>query len=129
MKINNIHHIAINTIDIDDSIRFYQDMLGLELTQRADMGFCELVYMKICDNEYLELFNLKQNCKTEPVDENNNGLRHIAFDVENIEQWYESLKSKNAKFIDELGTIEQIKKKYLLIEDPNKVVIELSEDM
>lgn len=129
MKINQVHHIAINTVDIDDSIRFYQEMLGFRLTHRADMGFCELVYMKICENEYIELFNLKGGCETDQVGENNRGLRHIAFDVEDIEEWNEVLKSKNAKIIDGPGQIEKINKKYLLFEDPNGVIIELSEDM
>ena len=59
MKLNNVHHIAVNTLDIETSIAFYRDMFGFEEEKRADMGNCILVYLKISPDSYMELFDLR----------------------------------------------------------------------
>lgn len=129
MKLNQVHHIAINTLDIEASVTFYREMFGFEEASRADMGNCILVYLKVCEGSYLELFDLKGACEAGCVTENQQGLRHIAFDVEDIEAWNAALKAKHADFAMELCEMEPIRKKGLLIRDPNGAIIELCEDM
>ena len=91
MKLNNVHHIAVNTLDIETSIAFYRDMFGFEEEKRADMGNCILVYLKISPDSYMELFDLKGDCESGSIPENLQGLRHIAFDVQDIEAWNQRL--------------------------------------
>ena len=129
MKLNRVHHIAINTLDIETSVAFYQTMFGFKEVSRADMGNCVLVYLEICEGSYLELFDLKGACETGSIAEAHQGLRHIAFDVEDIEAWNTALKEKNADFVMELCEMAPINKKGLLIRDPNGAVVELCEDM
>lgn len=129
MKLNNVHHIAVNTLDIETSIAFYRDMFGFEEEKRADMGNCILVYLKISPDSYMELFDLKGDCESGSIPENLQGLRHIAFDVQDIEAWNQHLKKKNAEFVMDLCEMPSINKKGLLIRGPNGTVIELCENI
>lgn len=129
MKLNQVHHIAVNTLNIEESVHFYQKMFGFTEVYRADMGSCILVYLKVAENTFMELFDLKGTCEKGSVAESLQGLRHIAFDVTDIEAWNQSLKEKNAEFTMELCAMEPIGKKGLLIRDPNGVIIELCEDI
>ncbi len=129
MKINHVQHIAINTIDIEKSIAFYSDILGFTPCQNADMGEVTLVYLKVSENAYMELFDLRGGATNEAVSEANSGLRHIAFDVDDLAAWNDMLKTRHIPFLTEVTEMPQIGKRALLIADPNGVVIELCEDM
>ena len=96
MKLNRVHHIAINTLNIEESVQFYQELFGFTEVSRANMGACTLVYLKVAENTLLELFDLRGSCEKGSVPENLQGLRHIAFDVTDIEAWNRLLKEKNA---------------------------------
>ena len=37
--INGIHHVSINVKDVQESIKFYVDLLGMEQISRPDLGF------------------------------------------------------------------------------------------
>ncbi|MEA4895580.1 MAG: VOC family protein [Oscillospiraceae bacterium] len=128
MKIDKVDHIAINTINIEESVRYYSDLFGFRETDRADMGSCVLVYMQICPGAYLELFDLKGNTAEGGTPENLQGLRHIAFHVDDIKAWEKALKEKEADFVMEITRMEQIRKDAILVRDPNGVIIELSAD-
>lgn len=129
MKINHVQHIAINTINIDESVAFYHYILGFEPCQSADMGTVTLIYLKVNETTYLELFDLRGGVTTESIAEANAGLRHIAFDVNDLSSWNDMLKAKHIPFLMEVTAMPQIGKRALLISDPNGVVIELCEDM
>ncbi len=128
MKISNIDHIAINTADIEESVEYYYNVFGFREVSRADMGNVTLVYLEICPGSYIELFDLRGECEMGGTPENLQGLRHIAFHVDDIEECSRRLKDKNADFVMELTRMEPIRKDGILIRDPNGVIIELSAD-
>ena len=82
----NFAHVNFNVIDLDKSIAFYQEALGLEIAKRLDFeerGFT-LVYMKDSKTNFtLELTYLKNW----PNDKYNLGDEefHLAFEVEDLE--------------------------------------------
>lgn len=128
MKINKVDHIAINTADIEKSVTFYEEVFGLKKVKCADMGDCILVYLEICSGVYLEMFDLKGTCEKGSSREKKQGLRHIAFHVEDIKTWEKHLKDKNVEFVMELTRMEPIHKDGILIRDPDGVIVELSAD-
>ena len=128
MKINRIDHIAINTINIEESVEYYEKMFGLKEVKRADMGEVILVYLEICPGSYLELFDLKGSCEKGSVSENLQGVRHFSLDVDDIKEWEKHLKEHNADITMELTRMEQIRKDGILIRDPNGVIVELNAD-
>lgn len=127
MKIKCIDHISINTLDIQQSIDFYEYYFGFKEIERADMGEIELVYLKIDEHARLELFNLHGVTIDKDREETSKGLRHIAFKVDDIEAWNRDFKKKNAPFTMEITKMKPIRSIGILIEDPNGVIIELIE--
>lgn len=57
---NAIAHVALKVKDLDRSLEFYRDKLGFEEMMRLPKpdgsGETWLVYLRITDNQYLELF-------------------------------------------------------------------------
>jgi catechol 2,3-dioxygenase-like lactoylglutathione lyase family enzyme len=58
---------------------------------------------------------------------NKTGFRHMAFEVENIEDMVESLKQQHIEFFSEIQTYEPTKKKLCYLVGPEGIVLELAE--
>ena len=129
MKINKPDHIAINTVDIEQSVLFYKEMLGFKELKRIPNGDSTLVYMDCGCGTTIELFDWKGNCSSFCMDDAKSGIAHFAFDVTDIEKWNEHLIEKGAQFTLPLCKLEHLNKNVLLIKDPNGAVIELCEDI
>lgn len=128
MKINEMHHVAVNTRDFYKSIQFYTEILKLELLEETNLGDDYAAYIKCGKNSVLELFKLDQKLREDTLDDTKEGIRHIAFDVDHVDEWDRYLKKMAVPYRAELMKIEAIRKKVLLIEAPDNVVIELSEE-
>ena len=85
--INNIHKIALVTDDIEGSIKFYTETLGMELMQRFPAEDDEdYVFLK-AGNLILELMP-KKTVGTEA------GFHHISLRVDNIDDAVQGLAEK-----------------------------------
>ena len=104
MKIKHIDHIGIAVNSIEDGKKFFTDMLGLKLQkietveeQKVKTGF-----FPITDSE-LEL--LESTSPDGPVAKyiasRGEGVQHIAFRVENIDEALKELKEKGVRLIDQ----------------------------
>lgn len=129
MTIKQIDHIAINTVDIDESVKFYTEVMGFEELKRVPNGDNVLVYMKINDLSTIELFDHDKDIEYSEHLENASGTAHIALSVSEIEVWNTHLNKHNVVFTLPLCRLKHIGKNILLFKDPNGVVIELSEDL
>ena len=129
MKINHVDHIAINTLDIEESIRFYCDILGFQLENRVDMdelGPETLVYVRVNEHTRMELCDLRGRCTAkQPYNTTEGGLRHIAFDVDDLPAWEKYLEEKGVPFECKLIDLPMLGKRGLLIYDPDGTVVEL----
>lgn len=58
LGLNGIGHVALKVADIERSLAFYRDRLGFVEMMRLDRddGSLWLVYLRITDTQYLELF-------------------------------------------------------------------------
>ncbi len=129
MKLHTFDHIAVNTVDINESVRFYTDVLGLTETRRVPNGDNTLVYMKVNDTSAVELFDHEQPISYSEAAPNKSGVGHFCLSVTDIEAWNEHLKKHNVEFTLPLCALSHLGKKVLLFKDPNGVVIELCEDL
>lgn len=127
MKINGIHHIGINTSDFQKSVDFYTKVLKLDFLEEADLGGDYAAYVRCGDHSVIELFRMDQTCSDHTHEEACVGIRHIAFDVDDVKEWNRYLKELKVPYEAELMNIEAIRKKVLLIQGPDHVIIELSE--
>jgi methylmalonyl-CoA/ethylmalonyl-CoA epimerase len=104
MKLTHIEHIGIAVKDITSAIQFYENVYGLKCyaveevkDQKVKTAFFMIGQTKI---ELLE--------STDPegpigkfIEKKGEGIHHIAFATENIEESLNDLKTKNIQLIDQ----------------------------
>jgi len=127
MKLNKIHHIAIICSNYEISKEFYVNILGLKIVNeiyRKDRESYKLD-LSVGENDQIELFSFMNAPKRTSYPEAM-GLRHIAFEVDNIDQVIKELNDKNV--VTEKIRIDEITgKKFTFFSDPDDLPIELYE--
>lgn len=95
MKLKHVNHIAIIASDIDRSIDFYTQVLGMEVIRRVYRQERDSYKVDLAlDGAYLiELFTFP-GAPERPSYPEALGLRHLAFTVEDIDRSIADLQSK-----------------------------------
>lgn len=127
MKFNRIHHVAIICSDYQKSKEFYVDKLGFEIENevyRKERNSYKLD-LKISGIYQIELFSFPN-----PPERINSpearGLRHLAFEVDDIEKTVAELNEKEIK--TETVRIDEITgKKFTFFKDPDNLPLEVYE--
>lgn len=102
--IKKIDHIGIAVKDLDAAIKFYEGMLGLKVTEIEEVAEqkVKVAFMPTGDSE-VEL--LQSTTPDGPIarfiEKNGEGIQHIAFRVDNLEEKLEQLKAQGVRLIDE----------------------------
>ena len=127
LKIKGFFHFAINTLDIDESIKFYTEVLKLPIKRKIELEEFGLVELQVTEDSFVELFDMRGKCKEfVKVAPEKDKFRHMAFSVDNIFEWNEHLKQCGVKFELELTYLEAHGHYALLFYDPNGVILELN---
>lgn len=126
-KLNKVHHIAIICSDYEVSKAFYTEILGLKLEQEIYRKERESYKADLSLNgEYiLELFSFPSP-PTRPSRPEATGLRHLAFEVDDIQTEVEDL-SRLGVTTEPIRTDEFTGKKFTFFSDPDDLPIELYE--
>ncbi|MGG0174771.1 methylmalonyl-CoA epimerase [Gottfriedia acidiceleris] len=102
--IKRIEHIGIAVNDLDSSISFYRDILGLKLigietveSEQVRVAFIEIGETKI---ELLEASSSESSI-ARFIEKKGEGIHHIAFQTENSQQHLDLLKKQGIKLINE----------------------------
>jgi methylmalonyl-CoA/ethylmalonyl-CoA epimerase len=104
VKVKRIDHIGIAVREIEQAGKFYTDILGLEIEDIEHVADqkVNVAFVPIADSE-VELL-----ASTEPdgpvakyLDSRGEGIQHIAFRVENIEEALKELNEKGVRLIDQ----------------------------
>jgi methylmalonyl-CoA/ethylmalonyl-CoA epimerase len=104
MKIKHIDHIGIAVKTIEQAGKFYTDVLGLKIQDIENVADqkVNVAFLPITDSE-VEL--IESTHEDGPVakfiEARGEGIQHIAFRVENIEQALAELKEKGVRLIDQ----------------------------
>ncbi len=104
MKLLKIDHLGIAVNSIDEGKNFWTDVLGLEMegTETVEAQKVTTAFLPVGESE-VEL--LESTAPDGPIakyiEKKGQGIQHIAFRVENIEEALEELKAKGVKLIDE----------------------------
>ncbi|MDU7006906.1 MAG: VOC family protein, partial [Enterococcus faecalis] len=117
MNLKKIHHVAIIVSDYKKSKNFYVNLLGLKIIRevyREERDSYKLD-LEIGDSQ-IELFSFK-NPPKRPSYPEACGLRHLAFEVENIEEQVRELKKKGIK-VEEIRIDEFTGRKFTFFSDP-----------
>jgi glyoxylase I family protein len=127
MILNKIHHIAIICSNYERSKYFYTNILELKIvkeTYRQERNSYKLD-LAIGNNCQIELFSFQKAPKRLSYPEGC-GLRHLAFEVDNIEGVVEKLKFKGIE-VEKIRIDEITGKKFTFFEDPDELPIEIYE--
>ncbi|WP_329805573.1 SMU1112c/YaeR family gloxylase I-like metalloprotein [Flavobacterium facile] len=125
--LKKIHHIAIICSNYEKSKHFYTEILGFEISQevyRKERQSYKLD-LTLNGNYCIELFSFPNPPERISRPEAR-GLRHIAFEVDNIESAIKILSNHNIK-TEPIRIDEFTQKRFTFFEDPDQLPIELYE--
>lgn len=127
LKLNHVHHIAIICKDYAVSKKFYTEVMGLTIMQEIYRKERDSYKLDLALNgQYIiELFSFP-NPSARPSRPEATGLRHIAFEVDDIEATVAAL-SVHAVNAEPIRTDEFTGKKFTFIADPDDLPIEFYE--
>ena len=124
--INGLGHVAIKVTDLDRSLDYYINKLGFPemLRLKKDDGSTWLVYLRITDTQYLEVFPGAENDRAPGWDAN--GMNHMCLTVDDIDAVLAQIAAKGLQLLLPLKTaIDGNRQAWL--EDPDGNRIELME--
>lgn len=141
-----LHHVGITVKDLEASVRFYHDVLGLQFSNEPSPWFdapelgpavgvpgagLRQVSLTLGDST-LELLEYKSppSDTEKPLPSNNIGASHVAFLVEDIHAKKAELEAKGIEFYSDVNVVDEgvlAGWRWVYFEDPDGYPLELVE--
>lgn len=125
--LHRIHHVAIICTDYVKAKQFYVETLGLKVLAehyREERKSYKLD-LQLSDGSQIELFSF-ENPALRPSYPEARGLRHLAFEVENVDQTKRELEAKGIP-VEPIRVDEYTNKRFTFFADPDGLPLELYE--
>lgn len=121
-----ILHTMIRVGDLDRSLRFYTEVLGMKLQRRMDFpeGKFTLAFVGYGDESKQTVLELTYNYGVEKYDLGN-AFGHIAIEVDDVYQSVEAIRAAGGKIVREAGPMMHGSTIIAFVEDPDGYKIEL----
>ena len=127
-------HSMIRVKNIDDSLKFYTDFIGLRIIEKKSLEDCDLYFLG--EDETSSQIELTYNYETpEKGYDNGTAFGHLAFSVDNMDEVSKKVLTMNYQFLWEPFELElknekgEISKKLIaFIKDPDGNEIELIQE-
>ena len=121
-------HTMIRVNSLDESLKFYCDVLGMKLLRRKDYpsGRFTLAFVGYGPESETSVVELTHNWDTDKYDLGN-AFGHLAVGVEDIYKVCDDLRARGAKIVREPGPMKHGGTEIAFIADPNGYKIELIE--
>ena len=124
MKVKKFLHTRMRVSDMEQTIQFYTDVLGLEVLERkVSPRGSHLAFLKVPNSE--ELIELTSFPPSGPVRVQED-LVHLAFQVESLDDTMASLKAQGVKITDG-PTQTSSGSRFIFIDAPDGYEVELIE--
>lgn len=128
-KITKINHVAVVVPDIEGSLNFWRDGLGLELHHVEDVPSqkSQVAFIPVGDSE-VELVKptSEDSGVAKFLAERGAGMHHLCFEVDDIDEMLAELKAKGIRLINETATqLEGRKVAFVHPKAANGVLVEL----
>jgi methylmalonyl-CoA/ethylmalonyl-CoA epimerase len=102
MKIKRIAHLGIVVKNLDAALELFTGSLPLDLVHTEDYQGMKIGFIPVGDSSIELLQDVSGSSSIKKFLENNGeGIHHIAFEVDDIEQAVAELREKGVKLIDE----------------------------
>jgi glyoxylase I family protein len=124
VNVKGIDHVSINTKDMKASADFYGGVLGWKRMETVQFDGFSIVYFEVPGGGRLELFDYGGKNPRTAREENEVGLRHLAFSVENVDEAEGRLRSAGVTITLPATDLPSLGARVLLFLDPNGVVLE-----
>ena len=103
-KIKKINHVAIAVSNIEESLTFWRDALGLELSHIEDVHSqnATVAFLPIGESD-IEIVKptVEDTGTAKFLRERGQGMHHLCLEVDNIDEMLEHLKEKGIRLINE----------------------------
>ncbi len=131
-RVKKIDHIAILVDDLDGTLGFWRDALGLDLTQVQDVPAeqAQIAFLPAGDSE-VELVRPTSDDSglARYLEKRGPGMHHICLEVDDIEGMLAELKAKGVQLINDSPRVNAQGRKYAFIhpKSAHGVMVELYE--
>ncbi len=103
-KVKKINHIGIAVADVDESLKFWRDAMGIELHHIEDVPSqkAKVAFLPVGDTE-VELVNptAPDTGVAKFLADRGGGMHHLCLEVDDIVEMLAELKAKGVRLIDE----------------------------
>jgi len=125
VKLLRILHTCLNVMDLDRSVAFYRDRLGLKLARRFEVkeNNAEIAFMEDPDGKAIELTHWRD--KKQLLEGDN--FDHVAFGVKEMKRAVERLRAQGTTIAMEPFTLKGGNHQIAFIKDPDGNWLELIE--
>ncbi|AZS51444.1 lactoylglutathione lyase [Entomomonas moraniae] len=119
-------HTMLRVGDLDKSITFYTNVLGMKLLRRKDYpeGKFTLAFVGYGDEKDTSVIELTYNWDTDHYDLGN-GYGHIAIEVDDVYKACDTIRTHGGKITREPGPMKHGTSILAFVEDPDGYKIEL----
>jgi len=127
LKLNRVHHIAIICSDYEKSKYFYTEVLGLQIVREVyrEQRQSYKLDLEVAGQYQIELFSVP-NTPARTSRPEAAGLRHLAFEVDNIDEAVFHIKEYDIE-VEPVRIDEFTGKRYTFFADPDGLPIEFVE--
>ena len=131
-KVKKIHHIAVLVDDLDQTLKFWRDGLGLELSQVQDIPteMAQIAFMPTGESE-IELVKptSSDSSLARFLEKRGPGMHHICLEVDDIVGMLAQLKAQGIQLINEEPKLGADGRRYAFVhpKSANGVMVELYE--
>ncbi|WP_421725783.1 VOC family protein [Bauldia sp.] len=124
--VTSLGHVAIKVADLDRTLDYYEKKLGFAemLRLHKDDGSVWLIYLRITDDQYLEVFPDAEGDRA--PGRNANGMNHLCLTIDDLDATVAQIKAAGIELLAEIKTGADGNRQAWL-QDPDGNRIELME--
>ncbi len=116
MAIKKIDHIGIAAKEINEVLKLYRDLLGLEVAQTIETPAQNIAFMPVGETqlEFLEPLD-PESAIGKFIERRGEGIHHVCFEVDDIEATLRQLEAAGIELIDKVPRVNAHGKKVAFV--------------
>jgi methylmalonyl-CoA/ethylmalonyl-CoA epimerase len=99
--LQQIDHIGIAVKNLDETVAFYRQVMGLEVSSTEVFNGMKIAFLRIGDSELELLEDLTPDgAIARHIAKRGEGIQHVAYRVDNIERALQEMRAKGIELLD-----------------------------